>query len=93
MIRILKLNQIRQGDIVHGLTDNFEIILKVVYKDDEYCGIYISQEETYCNYIIDYTCLEKDETRFYRLEKDIINQLPSKSKVKNLLKLIEYKGN
>ena len=62
MIRILKLNQIRQ-------------------------------EEKYCNYIIDYTYLEKDEMRFYRLEKDIINQLPSKSKVKNLLKLIEYEGN
>jgi len=97
MIQIFSLRQIRKNDIILGITDDFEVILKVEYFDENECHIYIPSRcvgKTYTTvmHTIDFRDIQPTATfnnpnpfvRIFRKEENIIDQIPSKEEIEKL---------
>ena len=100
MIQIFSLQQIRKGDFILGITDDFEVVLKVEYFGENECLVYIPSSRTggtYTRYTIDFRDIQPTQTfnnpnpfvRIFREEENIINQMPHKEEIEKLSKLVE----
>ena len=100
MIQIYSLQQIRKGDLILGITNDFEVILEVEYFNENECHIYIPsgyEGGKYTRHTIDFRDIQPTQTfnnpnsfvRIFREEKNIINQIPSKKEIEELSKIVE----